>query len=149
MEEKSISIREATKEDLAALASLMNELGYSTSLEEMEIRFDNISNHPDYKTFIVCEEDQIVGMAGVVHNYFFEQNGKYVRLVAFVISHSNRKKGLGKLLLKYVERWAKNSGATSIFLNCGNRDERKQAHKFYQKSGYQIKSSGYSKKLSD
>jgi GNAT superfamily N-acetyltransferase len=84
-------------------------------------------------------------MAGVIVNYFFEQNGKYVRIVPFVISSSFGNKGIGKQLLKAVEDWANKMGATSIFLNCGNRDERKQAHKFYQNCGYQIKSPGYVK----
>lgn len=147
MEGNFILIRDATKDDAVALANLMNELGYPTSLEEMEIRFKNIYDHPDYKTLVACANNQIVGMAGVVQNYFFEQNGKYVRIVAFVISNSYRNKGIGKQLLQAVEVWAKKTGATSIFLNCGNRDERKHAHKFYQDNGYQIKSSGYVKRL--
>lgn len=76
MEKKSILIRDATEDDLEALANLMNELGYPTTLEEMKMRFHHISNHPDYKTFIVCTENEIVGMAGLTQNYFFEQNGK-------------------------------------------------------------------------
>ncbi|MDQ0270565.1 hypothetical protein [Cytobacillus purgationiresistens] len=43
----------------------------------------------------------------------------------------------------------KRSGAEAIALNSGNREERKAAHQFYKDNGYEIKSSGFVKKLVD
>lgn len=125
----------------------MKDLGYQSSPEEMQVRFDHIHNHMDYKTFIAHIDKKVVGMAGASQNYFYEQNGKYVRVLALIINHFYRRRGIGKILLETVENWAKEIGATSVLLNCGNRNERKEAHKFYQNRGYQIKSSGYFKKL--
>jgi len=147
MAEQQLIIKDATAEDILALAGLMNDLGYPTTPEEMGLRFGHIFNHSEYKTFVVCLNEEVVGMAGVTQNYFYEQNGKYVRVLAFVINHSYTRKGIGKLLLKAVENWAIEIGATSVLLNCGNREERNEAHKFYQDRGYQIKSYGYFKKL--
>jgi GNAT superfamily N-acetyltransferase len=147
MAEQQLIVRDATREDLLALSNLMNDLGYQTSSEEMQIRFDLIYNHRDYKTFIACLDKKVVGMAGATQSYFYEQNGRYVRLLAFVISPSYRHKGIGKFLLQAVEDWVKEIGSKTILLNCGNREERKHAHEFYQKRGYRIKSSGYMKKL--
>jgi len=147
MSEPQLVIKEAVKEDVIALSYLMQELGYETSLEEMQVRFDHIHNHIDYKTFIAWLDKKVVGMAGTTQNYFYEQNGKYVRVLALIVNHSYRHRGIGKILLEAVENWAIEIGATSVLLNCGNRDERKQAHEFYNSRGYEVKSSGYIKKL--
>ena len=109
-----IAIRLATKDDISFLSDLINDLGYLTTSEEMQKRFENIHNHSDYKTFVASIGNRIVGMAGATQNYSFEQNGKYVRIVAFVINSLFRQKGIGKKLLQAVEDWAKEIGATSV-----------------------------------
>ena len=68
-------------------------------------------------------------------------------VLAFVVNAAYRNKGAGTALLQHIESRAKEAGASAVLLNCGNRAERQQAHKFYQNNGYQIKSSGYFKKL--
>ena len=143
----STIIRDATFDDLPARERLMCGLGYLNTIEEMKVRFENISGHPDYKTFLATNGESVIGMAGTVINHFYELNGKYVRIVAFVIDKSYRKKGIGKLLLQAVESWAKEIGATTVVLNCGMREERRDAHEFYKNNGYLPKSTGYSKKI--
>ncbi len=53
MQDKNLIIREAEMTDFFALKELMNELGYSTTKDEMTIRFNNIHRHTDYKN-IYC-----------------------------------------------------------------------------------------------
>ena len=147
MAELQLMVRDASIQDLPALADLMNQLGYPTSLAEMGQRFNAIDNHADYKSFVVAAANEVIAMAGTVTNYFYEQNGCYVRIVAFVVNAAYRNKGAGTALLQHIESGAKEAGASAVVLNCGNRAERQQAHKFYQNNGYQIKSSEYFKKL--
>jgi GNAT superfamily N-acetyltransferase len=147
MQYKQINIREATMTDIPALTGLMNQLGYSTTTDEMKTRFINIQNHEDYKTFIAATDTQVVGMVGLTRNFSYEQNGIYVRVAALVTNHDFRQNGIGSQLMEAAENWAREIGAHTILLNCGNRDERRVAHQFYQKVGYQIKSSGFIKKL--
>lgn len=140
-------IREAEMKDITALSDLMNELGYETTADEMKKRFTNIQNHPDHKTFVAVVNGQIAGMAGMTKNYSYEQNDIYVRVIALVVNHAFRKKGVGKKLMETSEAWAKEIGANAVLLNCGNREERTAARQFYQQIGYEIKSSGFAKKL--
>src|SRR5436190_23488247 len=147
MQDKQINIREAEMTDIFALTELMNELGYDTTIDEMKIRFTSIQIHEDYKTFIATSNTQVVGMVGMTKNYFYEQNGIYIRVVALVINYGFRQNGIGRKLMEASENWAREVGADTILLNCGNREERTIAQKFYQKLGYQIKSSGFIKKL--
>jgi GNAT superfamily N-acetyltransferase len=83
----------------------------------------------------------------MARNYYYEQNGIYVRVLALVIAQGFRQHGIGRQLMKASEEWARKIGADRILLNCGNREERKIAQLFYQKIGYQIKSSGFVKNL--
>lgn len=147
MQPTKIIIREAQPADIFALTELMNELGYDTTVHEMKIRFENIQNHNDYKTFIATNDTEILGMAGLSKNYSYEQNGIYVRVLALVTRSKLRQKGIGKKLMDVAENWAKEIGANKVLLNCGNREERAIAQQFYKKIGYEIRSSGFMKKL--
>ena len=147
MQSAKIIIRDAEPTDIFALTELMNELGYATSMDEMMTRFENIKNHKDHKTFIAAGDTQILGMVGLSKNYSYEQNGIYVRVLALVTRSSFRQKGIGKMLMDVAENWAREIGADKVLLNCGNREERIIAHLFYKKIGYQVRSSGFVKKL--
>ena len=144
---EQVIIRDAKKEDIEELTSLMTDLGYPATLEEFRTRFENIAAHPDYRTIVAVVNDEIVGMAGLSKNIFYEMNGNYMRILAFVVKQSSRKLGIGKLLIKASEDWAAEQGLNTVVINSGNRAERDAAHAFYQKMGYAIKSSGFVKKL--
>jgi GNAT superfamily N-acetyltransferase len=92
------------------LSDLINDLGYVTSYDEMQKRFENIHNHSDHKTFVASIDKQIVGMVGATQNNSYEQNGKYVRVIALVTNPLFRQKGIGKKLMQVVEDWAKKLG---------------------------------------
>ena len=147
MQSTKIIIREAALTDILALAELMNELGYATSIDEMKSRFENIKNHKDYKTFVATDNTAILGMVGLSKNYSYEQKGIYVRVLAMVTRSKFRKNGIGKKLMDVAENWASEIGANKVLLNCGNREEREIAQLFYKKIGYQVRSSGFVKKL--
>ena len=147
MQNRKLIIREAQAADIPALTQLMNELGYYTTVDEMKKRFMNIQNHPDHKTFIAITGTEVSGMVGVTKNFSYEQNGIYVRVLALVTHSRFRQQGIGKKLTEVAENWAREIGAEKVLLNCGNREERAIAHLFYEKMGYQVKSSGYIKKL--
>lgn len=147
MHRNELLIRPANGDDARALAALMTELGYPTTEEDMRERFRTIEREAHYKTFIADYRGEVVGMAGALQSYYFELNGSYVRLVALVTKETYRNKGVGKALVEAVEQWASEIGANAIVLNCGNREERKTAHIFYQRIGFEAKSTGYMKRI--
>jgi GNAT superfamily N-acetyltransferase len=130
-----------------SLTLLTNELGYPTTAAEMAVRFNAIKDHPDYKTLVITVDNEVAGMAGLHNGIYYEKNGRYLRIVAFVVKQTIRNKGIGKILITACENWAIEQGLTSVVLTSGNRDNRKNAHAFYQKMGYEIKSSGFVKQL--
>lgn len=142
-----VYIRDACEDDIEAIALLMDDLGYPTSVSEMQNKIKNIFLHPDYRTIVALLNNEIVGFSGLMKGFSFERSGKYVRIISFVVKNGVRNKGIGKLLIQASEDWAIGQGADSVVISSGNRDERKAAHMFYQKLGYAIKSSGFFKQL--
>ena len=80
-----VIVRDARKEDIEELTLLMTDLGYPTTLAEFKARFENISAHPDYRTIVALANGEMVGMAGLSRNIFYEMNGNYMRILAFVV----------------------------------------------------------------
>jgi predicted N-acetyltransferase YhbS len=142
-----ISIRTIENADFQQVANLMVELGYPTTIDEMQKRLKDIQAHGNYKTLVAVKNKEIVGMIGLVKNFMWEQNGCYIRIQALVVKQADRQSGVGKKLIEAAEIWANEKGASFIALNCGNRKEREAAHQFYPKIGFTAKSTGYIKYL--
>lgn len=140
-------IRKAEMGDVSQIVSLMEQLGYPTTIDHMANRFHTISTNSNYHTLVAEYNGKVVGMAGLCTSLFYEYDGCYVRIVAFVVDIHYRRKGVGKSLIQEAEKWAIEQGATAIGLNSGNREERKGAHQFYLEMGYKEKSIGFSKGL--
>ncbi|MCM3412696.1 GNAT family N-acetyltransferase [Metabacillus litoralis] len=142
-----MDIREAKINDVPDLVLLMEQLGYPTSVDNFKIRFNAIVANPSYHTLVAELDGEIIGMAGLCSSLFYEYDGTYIRIVAFIVDTNHRRKGIGKKLIQEAENWAKEQGAIAIGLNSGNREERKNAHQFYLNMGYKDKSIGFSKSL--
>ena len=147
MRNEEISLRDADIGDVAQITILINELGYPTDEAGMETRLQGIFNQPDYKTMVAVLNNEVVGMVGAMKGHYYEKNGQHMRILAFVVKQSCRRKGIGKILMNAAEQWAVEQGLHASLLTSGIRDERKDAYAFYQKSGYEIKSSGFVKEL--
>jgi len=126
---------------------LYKDLGYLVSRENLKTILDRIIEHEDYTLLLLFKDNEIVGFSGLCRMMFYEKEGYYMRVLAFVIKSEYRNQGLGKVLLKKSEELAKEKDCHVITLNSGDREERDIAHKFYLKSGYKRKTSGFSKSL--
>jgi GNAT superfamily N-acetyltransferase len=142
-----MEIRKATINDIPKIVVLMEQLGYPTTVDKMNFRFKAIAGNPSYHTLVAELNGEVVGMAGLNIGFFYENDGSYVRIIAFVVDKNYRRKRIGKKLIQEAESWAREQGAIAIALNSGNRGERKDAHQFYSNMGYEAKSIGFSKSL--
>lgn len=100
-----------------------------------------------YWTFVAVVDEKVVGYIGLTKNYFWEQDGHFIRIQALVVDKELRRFGIGQKLIEAAETIARQINAKIIVLNCGNRDERQSAHQFYPRMGFQPKSTGYVKRL--
>lgn len=140
-----MKIRKAEKNDIPALALLMEQLGYQTTEEEMKERFLLIEANESYYTLVAEDDGEVIGMVGLCKGFYYEKNGIYARILAFVVDENYRNVGIGKQLILEAEKWAFNQEASGITLTSGNRKEREVAHQFYKKMGYNALSIGFVK----
>jgi len=70
---REIKIRGAREGDIEALAGLMTELGYPTSVEEMGRRLEEISADPSYRTLVAEQDGRVLGAAGLHVERYYEK----------------------------------------------------------------------------
>lgn len=87
----------------------------------------------NYKQVAVFENGICVGLTG----FWFGTKlwtGKYLEIDNFIVHPDNRKKGIGKLLTKFIDKKAKELNCTCIVLDAFTSNF--EAHKFYYNQGY-------------
>jgi GNAT superfamily N-acetyltransferase len=142
---REITIRDAGKGDIQALADLMTELGYPTSAEEMGRRFEGILADPSYDTLIAERAGEIAGMAGLHLERFYEKDEPCARIMALVVGSEHRGLGIGRALISAAEDWARRRGAGDVMLTTHKR--RADAHRFYRSVGYEATGYRFYKEL--
>jgi GNAT superfamily N-acetyltransferase len=147
MPETNIVIRNFEWPDLHSVTVLTNELGYPTTLEQMKIRMEQILQLENYWTLVAEADGHVVGYIGINKNYFWEQDGNFMRIQALVVKNEYRRHHVGQKLIEAAEKHARQLKSRLMILNSGNRAEREAAHQFYPKMGYEGKSTGYEKIL--
>lgn len=140
-------IRDFVFSDLDSLTTLTNELGYPSTVEEMEKRMKSIVLNKNYKTFVAVSDGMVVGYCGAFLYDCWEHNEQIMRIEVLVVDSQTRRAGIGKELITSAEVWAAEHGVKISSLNSGNRAERESAHEFYPRLGYEARSTGYSKKM--
>ncbi len=140
-------IRPIKFKDIPVMQSLITQLGYPCTPEQVQSRFERLFTLRDYLTFVAEKDGEVVGMVGFTKQFAYEFDGPYVRVQALVVDEQYRNQGIAEKLMTAVEDWAKAKNCVAISLNSGNREERVAAHQFYKKLGFAGRSTGFSKKL--
>jgi ribosomal protein S18 acetylase RimI-like enzyme len=128
------SLRPASLSDVEALAGLVTELGYPTSLEEMRVRLQAVLEDADYDTFVARVGERVVGFVGTRLGPVYEANGLQGQIMALVVAEGYRRSGIGRSLMRAALENLEVRGATSTIVNTGN--QRAGAHAFYEALGF-------------
>lgn len=142
-----MNIRSMKIEDVFQIEQLMNQLGYPSSVTQLQNRFQKIMDLHDYQTLVAEIDSTIVGLIGMAKQFAYEFDGPYVRVMALVVHEDYRGMKIGHNLMQAAENWAVENECVAVTLNSGNRPERIGAHQFYERLGYVGKSTGFSKIL--
>ena len=111
----SISIRDATEDDLPAIFALVNELAiYEKEPEAVTVTLEdyreNFRESNYFAQVAETSDGEIVGMT-VSYIGFSTWNGRMLFLEDFVVTESCRGQGIGRLLFDSVVEEAKKRGA--------------------------------------
>ena len=131
-----------TEPELKQIFPIINQLRPHLNFEEY---FKIVKNMPAYQIFCLFKNEEVVsyiGFAKMLNLYY----GNHIWVYDLVTDKTKQGQGYGKILLSYVEKYAKDNKLSCIALSSGL--ERTNAHKFYEKSmGYEKVSYVFKKKL--
>ena len=127
------NIRKALISDSVALTELSEQLGYPTTVKEVENRVKYLLNKKDHQIFVAEYNDKIIGFISFErYDILYYPSG--LNITGLVVDKNYRNTGIGKLLLKIAEKYAIENSL--IFLRANSGSQRLDAHQFYRKNGF-------------
>ncbi len=133
---EKIKIREARPDDAPQIKSLCCELGYPSTRDEINYRLVLIQQSRTDAVFVAVENDSVTGWIHISGTLRVESD-PFAEIGGLVVSPAHRNKGIGKALVKEAEKWAEEKGYK--ILRVRSRTSRKDAHRFYEREGYNVK----------
>ena len=137
------SVRDATEDDAEALAPLLGELGYPTPPEVVRARLSALAEFRG-RALVAVRDGRVVASATVQRTRYLHRPDD-LRLTSLVVAATERGTGLGRLLMREVERLAQAEGCARVELTSGV--SRAGAHAFYEHLGYEAQSRRFAKPL--
>lgn len=132
-------IRRVFRRDIPDLARLASQLGYSDPIQTIEMRFRRIQRDRRYHCIFVAvlspSEKSLIGWIHVLIDKLLTV-GPRVEVGGLVVDEKQRGRGVGAALLHSAEVWARKQRYSPIIVR--TNVVRQQAHKFYEKCGYQL-----------
>jgi GNAT superfamily N-acetyltransferase len=126
-----ICYREIRDDDLLSVQRLMLELGYRIEADDLKRNIEEILKRGGH--LIIAEEESIIiGTVCVIIDARLAE-GIYAEIVSLVVAQNARGKGIGKMLVKKAEDWAKEKVHK---IRVRANEVRHGAHLFYESQGY-------------
>jgi len=142
-----MAIRKAILADHPAICKLLQQLGYPGTETYLPRNLEIMLNQP-LSTVLVYELDGVV--AGLIAFDFIPQlttRGDYARISCFAVDENARSKGIGNALEEHFTQLATERKCDRIEVHCHSR--RVNAHRFYERQGYQESPKYFIKMLPD
>jgi GNAT superfamily N-acetyltransferase len=128
-----LEIRDIRLSDADAVAELSAELGYPATPEIMKMRIAQLQHLVSKAVYIACLGPRVVGWIDIGLTQHL-QTELYAEIGGLVVSSTVRSKGIGKALVAWAERWARERCVQLIVVR--SRLSRERAHRFYEREGY-------------
>ena len=134
----SLSMRKAERKDIEALCTLMDEMSRTAISPEQMLNRLHMVEESKIDSLYVCEDDgQIKGQLGFRIGENLEEMSRFGEISAIVVGSDNRRKGIGRFIMDYAERLARDLKCKGMWLVSGFAREE-EAHKFYKTLGYKV-----------
>ena len=129
-----MSIRIANVNDAASIVSLLDQLGYPTETEQLTDKIVRLINHPDEK-LIVFDDGSVKAVMSIHFTPQLALDGDFAIISYFAVDEKARSEGIGRQMEDYCTKLAKDRNCDRIQVHCHIR--RTEAHRFYERQGYQ------------
>ncbi len=138
-----MQIRELDLKELYTAYDVVKQLRETLSYREFEDLIYDM-RHMDYKMFGIMQREKLISYAGVaVQTNLYHKRHLYV--FDLVTDEAHRTKGYGKMMLEYLQDYAKTCMCENIVLSSGFAKEK--AHEFYERNGFEKRSFVFLKAL--
>lgn len=128
-----LEIRPAQIADAAEIARLSGELGYPTSVSEMERRLAELVPNDRHYIAVVDSGGPLLGWMHVEHRDSIESRDR-AELIGLVVDARARRRGLGRALVGDAEEWTRERGLSTLMVrSIAARD----VVPFYESLGYE------------
>lgn len=149
-----VTFRIATANDLDKMVQMLadDELGktrerYETPLPESYVKaFEAIDSDPNNELVVACLGEEIVGVQQITFTPYLTHQGSWRATIEGVRTASSvRGKGIGSQLIGWAIDRAKARGCRLVQLTTDKK--REDAHRFYERLGFQATHEGMKMKL--
>lgn len=137
-----MKIRAAKEYDIGAIVALLAQLWPDQKQRPVRLRAILRAGISDKRfRYAVAEDDkEVVGFASFEVQRSLWQQGSIIMLNELVVDETQRGKGVGKMLLREAERYARQKRCSHIKLDTALH--RRQTHRFYHRQKFE--KTGYS-----
>jgi len=142
----NLALREPRPEDADAVAALLDELGYPSSVDQAAERIAWIGHDPSTLLLVAEVEGEVAGLAALHVRNLIERDDVGCSVAALVVAERFRRLGIGARLSEAIEAEARARGCETLALHTAHR--RADAHAFYESLGYEHTGRRYAKTLS-
>jgi GNAT superfamily N-acetyltransferase len=127
-----VTIRDASSSDGEAIAGLLGELGYPTTVEAVHSRLERLGIVGD-RVVVADSGDEVVGLAHLQVTPTIELDRPAAKIGALIVAAAHRGEGIGRALVEVLDAEARARGCALLFLTTSAR--RTEAHEFYKRVG--------------
>jgi GNAT superfamily N-acetyltransferase len=140
-----MKVRRATPSDAPTMASLLAQLGYPSSADELPARLEAIEREGGVVFVASGADDRIVGLSSAARHATLHAGAQVAYITALVTSDDARGQGVGRAMVSAIEEWARQCGCTRLSVTSAER--RADAHAFYPRCGLPYSGRRFSRQL--
>jgi GNAT superfamily N-acetyltransferase len=127
------AIRRMRAGDADRVAVLAGELGYPSSAVEVGERMRHLLGRDDVAALVAEDAGRVIAWLHVEMRRSLVADHE-AQVMALVVDEACRSRGIGAAMMAAAEGWAREQGAER--LRVGSRVSRAEAHRFYERLGY-------------
>ncbi|MBZ5513411.1 MAG: GNAT family N-acetyltransferase [Acidobacteriia bacterium] len=131
-----LRVRPATFGDAERVAELATQLGYPSTPQQVGARLGHLLPRDEHAVYVAeLGAGPVIGWVHVFVKHTAESDPQ-AEIGGLVVDESQRQRGVGKLLMRHAEQWARARGLRSVYLR--SNVLRKDAHAFYASLDYRV-----------